>query len=325
MRLIDYIQGKRRGKDANRLERAAMSDPFLQEALDGFDAIAGNHAPIINQLEKKFSQPAISLQRSKKTLYYWSVAASVLLVVGVGVYLFFGNTKDTASLIAINQTNEREEEISADVMELQMEQMDIPQQEKPIAARAAQKVSPMPTNPSITLEAEEISEEFTDVEMVADKEVMVAEMVMVAQIDAPTTDETVQPLPAEGFAKRMVQEEEKNTLVRTNDLSLSEVAAAGNVAHRKASSSISVALPFGEKEFQTYCQQRADKNVCSGQGATIELSFYVDEAGKPTKITFQKYTCEEAKKEIEQLLSSSPEWTTKNRKVNMTVNLFSDN
>ena len=39
MKLIDYIQGKRRGQEANRLEREAMNDPFLQDAIDGFDRI----------------------------------------------------------------------------------------------------------------------------------------------------------------------------------------------------------------------------------------------------------------------------------------------
>ena len=43
MSLKNYIQGKRQGKNANQLEREALNDPFLQDAIDGFDSIQGEH------------------------------------------------------------------------------------------------------------------------------------------------------------------------------------------------------------------------------------------------------------------------------------------
>lgn len=33
----EYLHGNRKGKAANRMEREALSDPFLFEALDGVD------------------------------------------------------------------------------------------------------------------------------------------------------------------------------------------------------------------------------------------------------------------------------------------------
>lgn len=39
MKLIDYITGNRKGREARRIEREAMDDPFLRDALEGYDAV----------------------------------------------------------------------------------------------------------------------------------------------------------------------------------------------------------------------------------------------------------------------------------------------
>ena len=99
MELKDYIRGNRHGKQANRLERDAMNDPFLQEALDGYDKISGNHTDVLEQLEKKYTRPATVFKPRKKVFMYWAAAASVLLLIGTSVYLFFGkNIQNTSAL-----------------------------------------------------------------------------------------------------------------------------------------------------------------------------------------------------------------------------------
>ena len=85
MKLIDYIQGKRRGKEANKLEREAMNDPFLQDAIDGFDGVQGDHLSAIQELENQLQQ---KLTKRKQVINYrlWvvGVAASVVLLLGIG-------------------------------------------------------------------------------------------------------------------------------------------------------------------------------------------------------------------------------------------------
>jgi len=39
MNLLTYIQGKRKGKEAHRIEKEAMRDPFLADALEGYDEV----------------------------------------------------------------------------------------------------------------------------------------------------------------------------------------------------------------------------------------------------------------------------------------------
>lgn len=89
LKLIDYIQGNRRGKEANRLERKAMNDLFLNDAIDGFDAINDNHFDAIQKLEKQLEIRIASKRKTK--INRWrniSIAASIALLIGVGGFIF---------------------------------------------------------------------------------------------------------------------------------------------------------------------------------------------------------------------------------------------
>ena len=67
MRLSDYIQGLRKGKEAHRLEKESMKDPFLADAIDGYNQVEGNHEQRIEQLRIQISAP---FYKEKKYLRY---------------------------------------------------------------------------------------------------------------------------------------------------------------------------------------------------------------------------------------------------------------
>lgn len=91
MKLKDYIQGERYGKEANRLEREAMDDPFLQEAIDGFDSVPGDHLSAIEKLEKQIApQP----KHMNKRLLMWAAAAVLVLLIGIPFFLHNPDSKD---------------------------------------------------------------------------------------------------------------------------------------------------------------------------------------------------------------------------------------
>ena len=102
MNIIDYIKGNRKGKAANRLEREAMNDPFLQDALDGYNSSAGNHAKDIDELQARIKE--LSQQKSKKPWFIakkeWLIAASFAVLV-VGITFFMIMKKDSSSQLAM--------------------------------------------------------------------------------------------------------------------------------------------------------------------------------------------------------------------------------
>ena len=83
--LMQYIQGSRKGKDAHRLEKEAMKDPFLSDALDGFQAVEGNHVESIEEMRRRISHRTRSHRNS---ITKWSIAASLLICLGFGSYLW---------------------------------------------------------------------------------------------------------------------------------------------------------------------------------------------------------------------------------------------
>jgi len=371
MRLKDYIQGNRRGKEANRMEREAMNDPFLQEALDGFDAVAGDHLPIIERLEKKFTKPT----PRNRIVWYWSAAASILLLVGISAYFFLERTEKTTPVIAMHQPVESEEIALKESMTSPL-----------LQAREQQPATSMPQRKTVVTELARITEvpesdEEVIVNMVADNvitdDVAVAAAKVVAaqpevKIDrnrlavfGKVLDETGEPIPGVTIVERgtttgtvtdlkgtfalqvatdssklmasfvgykpqeiIPSGDEQTVVLEESDLPLDEVIIVGYAALSRrtvtdAVSAVSTSEPvrstFGEKEFQAWCRQEVDKNVCEGRGVSVKMIFFIDESGKPTKIRYQKYTCEDAKTEMEKLLSASPAWTQTNRKVSMTI------
>ena len=90
MKLIDYIQGKRRGQEANKLEREAMNDPFLQDAIDGFDAVRDDHIQAIHDLEDRLDQKASKRKRLiSYRVWAFGAAASFALMLGIGSLFHF--------------------------------------------------------------------------------------------------------------------------------------------------------------------------------------------------------------------------------------------
>jgi len=87
MNLKNYIQGKRHGKEANQLEREAMNDPFLQDAIDGFDSVQGDHLPVIEELESKFHKFKETKTLNFKRIWIFGIAASLLFIIGIGTIL----------------------------------------------------------------------------------------------------------------------------------------------------------------------------------------------------------------------------------------------
>ncbi len=99
MKLTDYIQGKRRGKEANALEREAMNDPFLQDAIDGFDSIPDNHLETIHELENRIVQKA---NNRKRNYAWWSIGAAAVLILLIGI----GNLLNLQMNVPVNTAHQ---------------------------------------------------------------------------------------------------------------------------------------------------------------------------------------------------------------------------
>ena len=87
MKLLDYIRGLRKGKEAHRLEKKSMQDPFLADAMDGYSQVKGNHEQQIEKLRIQVS--AHSAKRKSTHAITWSIAACLAIGFGISSYFLF--------------------------------------------------------------------------------------------------------------------------------------------------------------------------------------------------------------------------------------------
>jgi hypothetical protein len=79
-----YLNGELDAKAMHRLEREALDDPFLMDALDGFEAAPKDQQTNLTQLSARLQQ-RVEPQKGRVVSWpIWSIAASVLIVLTIG-------------------------------------------------------------------------------------------------------------------------------------------------------------------------------------------------------------------------------------------------
>ncbi len=158
--LKDYIHGKRHGKEANRLEREAMNDSFLQDAIDGFDSVPGDHIAAIEGLEKQLAPQS---KRIDKRVWIWAAAAVFVLLIGIPFLLRQPNLKDIQ--VASSETVKQEETtvLSPEKDTVLVADHSLPKQEEEKIVTAAPKEIAVQeievSKPVVTERADEVTEQ----------------------------------------------------------------------------------------------------------------------------------------------------------------------
>src|SRR5262245_14319280 len=76
----------------NELEKAALDDPFLADALEGYAASAVNISSDLSELKKKLEERVSDTKvvsiTSGSSFKWWKVAAAVIILGGLGYFTF---------------------------------------------------------------------------------------------------------------------------------------------------------------------------------------------------------------------------------------------
>src|SRR5438034_7156026 len=105
-----YLKGGMSSKEMHEMERAALQDPFLADAIEGYSNGS------FEQSHKHLNEITAALQNEKeaskvvpltsKSFYWWGVAAILILVVGIGAvswYIIGLNNKSELKNVAAVQ------------------------------------------------------------------------------------------------------------------------------------------------------------------------------------------------------------------------------
>lgn len=140
-KLWQYIQGSQKGKKAHRLEKEAMKDPFLSEALDGYQSVEGNHVESIEDMRRRISR---RIRTRRDSITKWSIAASLLICLGFGSYFWLNKQSRMSVQSPLAVVIEEQEPVAAPAV-AQVEALTIVDNDVAIADMVAKEEVPVAT------------------------------------------------------------------------------------------------------------------------------------------------------------------------------------
>jgi hypothetical protein len=328
MKLAGYIKGDRRGREAHDIELDAMRDPLLGDAIDGFDAVPGDHSPALDRLSERIGQSAATgrvaarvraAHLREKRIRAWSVAAAAVLIVGGiggGVLLFSdgirGGIRDgSVSGRIANETGRGDWYGPAEVMEIL---------------------------PPVTVVGNDEPPKDSTGQWQHDEDVIVANRIAVI------ADEPATKVEATDFSEIVFDETEIAELAGTEIAEISGNTRSGSVSMEKTTVAAAGIEPVADTvvtaEFRRYLAGVRSKTIASTRAETragtdadaagvrsvkegqVTLSFDVDAYGRPSNIeAVESPNGEEAAGAAKKLLSEGPDWPLEPSRKLITLNL----
>jgi len=295
MRIRRYIQGHRKGREANRIEREAMHDPFLADALEGFDRMKNDPTPHIDILRRKIRSRN---QRRLDFFKYGGIAASLIFILGFGLYFGFHKNNLQEEITSYSQAIEYDAITeTADSFENHIAQN----------RQEAQKEIEKPTSPAPAaqaLQAPVMSDADAHSEVMKINESEIAE-------DLIAVEEVVQ----------LQEEEEKLSTIEEKE----EVVVQSRMSARAKESSVvekrqqvmSSEPVIGFDAYHKYLNEKMVRPTdnCKDMKGKVILNFKVNASGKPYDIKIEQSVCASIDKEAIRLLEEGPLWKPSDIKV----------
>ncbi|MDR1096762.1 MAG: hypothetical protein LBL57_01370 [Tannerella sp.] len=320
MKLTAYIQGERHGKEANRIERKAMRDPFLQDAIDGFDAVGDNHAERIADMRRRLSQKTV---RTNHRMTYALIAAALLTGIIAGGYFIFN--RNTGDFVAKNE---------APANEVVFDEQPAAREELPEAAPELPEREDAGTRQSPDHHHEEAveTEPYAGAIIPESKKISPAkEAEEAVEITPETTVEDELPVQEEADAEQSPEEEaageninepeqsgkasEPEKARALNDAAVRGYGTVKSATEREKRKPVRLETPepkTGWKAYRKYLKEalrRPSDEECSGAKGTVEVTFHIDREGVPYDFVIGKSVCPSADTEAIRLVKEGSLWT----------------
>lgn len=306
MSFLRYIKGHRKGKDANRIEKASLKDPFLFDAIEGYDSIEDNHIERLNKIHKSIGT---SEQKNKPFSYTKIVAVIAILIFALGGYLLIDNHK--SNLHAQNQSV---------ILDIYVPEQFYNQNKEVIEKQNKVLAQTKTTNPEII----PFSVGDTDGPAVSE-----AELEILSKQNPAATDPITIYMPDEYMPEKSLKKANTNILSESSSVTLNQ-----NVSNTKqvytyfqksnSSSGIPKKSPqpvIGYTPFYTYLKNniKHPTDQCTGIKGKVLIEFSIDESGSPILFTIEKSLCISCDLEAIRVIREGPKWSPSNDRVAVEV------
>lgn len=343
--LIEYIKGVRKGKEAHRIEKEAMRDPFLFDALEGYDGVKGTPIERIERMKKQISART---QRKQRVVRNWSMAASLLIGLLVGTYFLWPEQPNVPQEVAIatTKTPHFEEEVKvvppADRKEdrkeaiarskeqtLLSEKQSIPEvKQTPQPDRvSASKVMAIAPSAGSVVRGKIISSPDGEPLIGVNVRVKGTNQKTITNIDGEfeLTDPIGNDLEIAyiGMESITIPPDTSSTMLIAMNQDQTRMDEVVVVAMGTKKSPTKPPKPaMGMKAYKKYLKKnliRPADGECSKLKGKVEVSFGVDSQGRPVEVEIKKGLCTAADEEAMRLVKEGPAWNKSTSKASIEV------
>lgn len=292
MKLIDYIRGERRGAGARGLELDALKDPFLCEALRGYDACGGTGNDCIKALagiDQDLSRR--SFARRRRWLLWLTVGVLALALICLAFFMLVGKSRqsDNVTPPAVENT-----------------------EAAPVAA--IPDASPVPGTAEDG-DTDNIAEETGEsVPAMPETEEPASAVEENDKPEAPAKDNDIKTAGGAKDTPANGQESASVAAPPVFAITPPDAEQAAYVAHGMKYLSVPA---VGQQKFNEYLR-RAMALPEDGERGEVAVSFRVNRYGRPSEIRIERSFFQPAGREAIRLLESGPEWTPTDQRVEVT-------
>ncbi|SDL95169.1 hypothetical protein [Pedobacter antarcticus] len=289
--LEDYLDGKLDAKSMHQVEKHALEDPFVAQALAGLAEHPSRMSQQVSLLQKQlYERTAVQRQQKKSSVFTWQ-----RLSIGAAAAVMF----ITVSVIFLMRERAGKEQLAANPKKVEVDL-------GPVTGPAGQSLV-NPGGDSAELPQTELS-----VAAVQPKHKPVTSAGNT--VDASTTMSAPVAADVQTFG--------------ANDISDSVAVSTAAVTSKMASARIATAVPAasapvdGWAELDTYLNDHKSVNTPEGIAKIVELSFQINAAGKPFNFKVLTSAGKALDSEAIKLLAEGPLWekpATPETRVNYTV------
>jgi len=266
--ILLYLAGRLTGKQANRLEREAVDDPFLHDAIEGFEENAGAHEQNLQSLHRKLKLRT----QTVSPRYYWRFQDAAILIIFLSAL----------GLLFAQLYERRTPTYYADLMQASVEEEIILPLEKPLQ------------QPAALLPATPVAPAVSDIITIVDDEVALSDVVFDIQVEAVAVD--VNSYIAQGAAVAEEAVEEEAIPYVTVEQKPKFMIAGKDAGEKGFSRWVAQHLKYPEAAIE---QDLRGRVLCS---------FVITADGKVTDVKVLSGVHPLLDKEAVRVISSSPQW-----------------
>lgn len=100
LQISKYLKGELDARAMHQLERRALDDPFLADAIEGFEQAKADQKTNLDELQDRLHK---RIAQKERRIIPWeplSIAASILIIIGAGIWFLNGRQSEKPPLVA---------------------------------------------------------------------------------------------------------------------------------------------------------------------------------------------------------------------------------